>query len=563
MAVRRGDFTSFEMLLDAGARFDPASADARMIRHAIRSSRIDVVDRILTLPGVDFSVMPVGPTLHMAAYKGEVEVLDRLLTERARFKPLDNSERSVLTSAVSGRSFECVELLLKHGADPNEGSSEGRSALEKAVSDSTPEIVRAFLRHGVDINHIDKNGLTLLMRAITRVWQNQNYVFWQRQLGTTVHVERAQQQVQDGKAIARLLVERGADLEATSPRGTTALAMVARTDDVALLQMIVDRGADVTTTNVAGMSLIHHAMYARDLEVIRYIESLGFSALQTSDTGLTPLHCAVDASFLEGIKYCTRRGASLEAGTTEELKLDQVGKVPAGTRPLHIAARRYQRSIILELIAQGANLEGAAGDGQTRLIMAVRQGHVDPVRVFLESGADPDAADDLGRTPLMHAVLNRHNAAFDLLWAYVTDINQADRDGMTALHHAMSRGFTGQQRAIELIGRGVSRSPVNAEGRTPLMCYQGKRITSDRTLIDLLIEGTDDINATDHEGWTTLMHMIEHGSPYAVQALVERGADRSVIANDGTTLSTLLEERMACRRCRPLSADIIALLRQP
>ena len=48
---------------------------------------------------------------------------------------------------------------------------------------------------------------------------------------------------------AKLLIERGADLEATTARGNTALALAMMSANAALVQLLVANGAKVDTLN--------------------------------------------------------------------------------------------------------------------------------------------------------------------------------------------------------------------------------------------------------------------------------------------------------------------------
>jgi ankyrin repeat protein len=61
---------------------------------------------------------------------------------------------------------DLVELLLKHGADPNARDAQGGTPLYYAARDGCVEVVRILLlRQGADLNARDAEGNTPLHRA--------------------------------------------------------------------------------------------------------------------------------------------------------------------------------------------------------------------------------------------------------------------------------------------------------------------------------------------------------------------------------------------------------------
>lgn len=67
-------------------------------------------------------------------------------------------------NAAAGYCLECLWIALDGGASPN-GPANGRSALQDAAAFDQLEMVRLLVEKGADIQAADKRGYTALMRA--------------------------------------------------------------------------------------------------------------------------------------------------------------------------------------------------------------------------------------------------------------------------------------------------------------------------------------------------------------------------------------------------------------
>jgi hypothetical protein len=81
----------------------------------------------------------------------------RLLIERGANLIVDQRTANMLNTAVAYcRDASIVELMLQHGADPNQSSPSGVTPLGLAVYYRNSEIVDCLLRHGADPNRISR-----------------------------------------------------------------------------------------------------------------------------------------------------------------------------------------------------------------------------------------------------------------------------------------------------------------------------------------------------------------------------------------------------------------------
>ena len=160
----------------------------------------------------------------------------------------------------------------------------------------------------------------------------------------------------DLAAVKKLLEQNPALLEARDEdEGVTPLAYAAGFGRMEVLEFLVARGADVNARDARGLSALHLTVYTGQLQALRYL---------------------------------------LDKGA------DVKSRGPSGMGPLHFAAR--QRGEIAGLLVERKADVGARDDyGNTALILAVREGAHEVVRLLVDAGADPNGANPLtGDGPL-------------------------------------------------------------------------------------------------------------------------------------------------------------------
>lgn len=90
---------------------------------------------------------------------------------------------------------------------------------------------------------------------------------------------------------------------------------------------------------------------------------------------------------------------------------------------------------VKRLISEGADINGRKY-AKTALMEASINGHLDIVKILLNSGADINLEDWDGRTALMFPALNGHKDIVIELINKGADLNKKDNDGETALMKA-------------------------------------------------------------------------------------------------------------------------------
>jgi len=116
--------------------------------------------------------------LILVSTKGYAEVIEVLL----EFNPEVNAKTSfghatALLQAVSNEHINCVEILLKNGANVNQGDKLGRTPLMDAAENGNKDILEILIKSGADINGQDKQGRTPLSYCLDFVSKDDNKYF--------------------------------------------------------------------------------------------------------------------------------------------------------------------------------------------------------------------------------------------------------------------------------------------------------------------------------------------------------------------------------------------------
>ncbi|KAM3077065.1 hypothetical protein ACMFMF_004980 [Clarireedia jacksonii] len=184
------------------------------------------------------------------------------------------------------------------------------------------------------------------------------------------------------EAVVKLLLERGAKLEAKDRDSQTPLLWAAQRGHKAVVKLLLERGAKLEAKD-------------RDSQ--------------------TPLLWAAQRGHEAVVKLLLERGAKLEA------------KDCGSQTPLLWAAQRGHEAVVKLLLERGAELEAKDHYSQTPLSCAAIRGHEAVVKLLLERGAKLEAKDRYRRTPLVWAAQCGHEAVVKLLLERGAELEAKDR----------------------------------------------------------------------------------------------------------------------------------------
>jgi uncharacterized protein len=147
--------------------------------------------------------------------------------------PVEKTGDRPNTSYKITANTKCLGLLLKFGANPNVRDSQGRTVLDIAILWCLTDTVKLLLLHDADPNFRAKNGKTPLMKA------------------TILGIQDARPMA-DKLQIMLHLLDSGAEVDAQTPEGKTALMYAVGNSRIEVVELLVSSGASLTIRDYQG-----------------------------------------------------------------------------------------------------------------------------------------------------------------------------------------------------------------------------------------------------------------------------------------------------------------------
>jgi ankyrin repeat protein len=218
--------------------------------------------------------------------------------------------------------------------------------------------------------------------------------------------------------------------DARTAEGTNALMLAAR--DIGKVKLLLERGADVNARAASGLTpLMVASRYRGNAEVVRLLLKKG--ARPNVDKGVevrndaSALFLAVMVGDVETVK------ALVDAGARLDLRMKIIGTFPA--TPLNIATFLEGPAMVEYLISKGGNPNEVDGDKISLLAWATISNRVNTVQSLLARGAQLNSVDRFGMTPLLYAasIDYGNTAMLETLVAAGADTSAKTKEGLTAL----------------------------------------------------------------------------------------------------------------------------------
>ena len=455
-AAKRRDIGAVRTLLAKKADVNATGPDGTTaLAWTIRIDDLETSKMLLAAGADPKKANRLGVTpIALAAANGNVDILRVLLDAGVDANTIDPNNEPVSWAAIRSGNVDAVKILLDRGATVDFKDSVRQSSLMLAVREDRPDIVRLLISRGAEVN------------AVTRVGNTPNWVLPNSVpgFGHGVGIVRGGLPARGSRYLipggmtpllyaardgriesARLLVQNGAQLEATDPNGITPLLMAITNNQMETARFFIERGAQINIVDWYGRSPLWSAVEVRNMDVD--------NATFVNGVDREPV--------LELIKILLDKGADPNVRTAE-------------TPPI--------RRFILPITG---SLEWVDFVGMTPFLYAARSGDITVMKMLLEKGANPKIPTFGGTTALMAAAgmnwtfaqtsdegTDRLLEAVKLCHDLGMSVNDANSMGLTALHAAANR--PGSDPIIKyLVENGARLDVKDNEGRTPLTWAEG------------------------------------------------------------------------------------------
>lgn len=479
--------------------------------------------------------------LFAAAAQGQAEMVAFLTEKHAKKSHRDQMGRTAVEWAIeNGATPAFLEHLAQYGFDFAAAPKTRRTPLHLAASLGRDDLIAPLAARGLDINARDSDGKTPLHLATTGghldtmrllVAAGANAAARDNDIITPLYIA-AEKGALD--AVDYLLtlpeVRTGINQHANYQNGFTPVMAAAAKNHVAVIDKLAALGADLNKTDNRNRHSLFIAVEAGQTDAVRKLIALGADVGKDvlSNNNKSPMiHWIEENNYREILTLLIQAGANINATDSN------------GQTALHRACDYMRRDKILPLLQMGAEVNGLNNYGQRPIDEFVdnysyrNDDAPEIIDALLSAGADPGLSPSplVMRAPLHVAVESGHMQSTRLLLekGAAVDVTERSSRQQTPLHMAASNGNS--DLGALLLAHGANPQKIDTDGWNAL--HHAAHGGNER-FINLLLDKTEvDINSRDKSGATPLHHACANEKRLAIAALISRGADINAMDDEG------------------------------
>ncbi len=315
-AATQGDVPALETLLDAGTKTNAADERGNTALHLAAANGHAETVRLLLRRGAspDARNKAGRRPLYLAGAAGHADAENVVLAwEEERLK--ENSVRAVesinrrwlftaLHLAAGAGETAMARLLLRYGAVIDARDIVARTPLRHAAEAGHDRTAAFLIEQGADVNAEDSSGNTALHLAAIGCRSHSEH--W----ATICRGDCREQSAlcprgsvilcdEEYIALAKVLLEKGAEVSAANRRGWTPLHYAARYDRPRIAALLIEHGADIHAPHTGGDTPLHVAAAYNRADIVAFLLDAGANPAAPDNRNRTPLDWARQLEYPE------------------------------------------------------------------------------------------------------------------------------------------------------------------------------------------------------------------------------------------------------------------------
>ncbi|HTA46752.1 MAG TPA: ankyrin repeat domain-containing protein [Bryobacteraceae bacterium] len=453
------------------------SAAELRVADLVQSGDKDVLRSLPADPKAVNAPQPDGTTaLHWAVRHDDVAAVDALIKARADVNAANRYGVTPMNLAATTGDATIIRKLLDGGVDANTANPGGETALMTAARTGKMDAVKLLLDRGANVNAKDiEHEQTALMWAVTENHADVVKLLLDHGAGINAHTKvttpkgeyvPARSAAASGTGIIRQRALPTAD------GGMTPLLFAVRDGNAEIVHVLLDRGADINASSGNHTTPLIIALLNGQVGLATELLAKRANPNAIDDYWRGPLFAAIDLRNFNHDKYDDLPSDGRDPMDLIKALIKKGADVNQKTNTVPVHG-------LMQFDGSWVNF-----DGQTPFIRAALSGDIEVMRVLLEAGADPNTATTQGTSALMaasginwipgqtfsHAEAD-YVEAVKLCLDRGADVNGKNSLGLTAMHGAANRGW---ESVIQILAdHGAQLDPKDNEGRTPMVFAQG------------------------------------------------------------------------------------------
>ncbi|HMV45335.1 MAG TPA: ankyrin repeat domain-containing protein, partial [Leptospiraceae bacterium] len=437
----------------------------------------------------------------IAAERGYADLVNLLLTNKARAKKLNRKKESALTLAVKNNHWAVVQILNPAYKPPPKPIVPTKTVIKKEDRIFKPENQNL-------IEAIQKEDLSRLISLL-----NSGEIQINEQYGEKGKSPLMYASFYGSFLCAKYLIQNKADLKLIDSSGSDALLQIlhfARLEKdniiypshVFIARLLLANGADVNTKDYAGDSFLYSSAYYNQYELVKTALFYKAKVNQANEKGLTPLHASAWHKNARIVSLLLSYNADVNARDLEN------------RTPLYMVciSKENEGEIIRLLLTKNPDIHIKAKSGLSALDLARANGYGKILSVVMKSVAEEKALEESDKN--QYEYLRKEFLDKPLNWK--------NDKGMSFLELAVR--YEKISEVKDLLSKGAEINTYNLELETPLIiaCDRGNL-----ELVQMLLANKAEVNFSTKTGNTALMSAAFFGKPEIVKILLENGARAS------------------------------------